>query len=102
MSRALRILERARTDVDDIFNWLVRRSVRGAIAWDLAFGRAVEQIAASPESFAKAPSPLLWVAHCVNPCSRPGAGGAIASFLSLGRVDNNQASLALWVIAAAP
>src|SRR5262245_26210447 len=55
MSRALRILERARTDVDDIFNWLVQRSVRGAITWYLAFGREVEQIAASPESFAEAP-----------------------------------------------
>ncbi len=55
MSRVLRILERARTDVDDIFNWLVHRSVRGAISWYLTFGRAVEQIAASPESFAEAP-----------------------------------------------
>jgi plasmid stabilization system protein ParE len=25
MSRTLRIIERARTDVDDIFNWLVHR-----------------------------------------------------------------------------
>jgi plasmid stabilization system protein ParE len=55
MSRTLRILERARTDVDEIFNWLVRRSVRGAIAWYLAFGQAVEKIAASPETFGEAP-----------------------------------------------
>ena len=55
MSRTLRIVERARTDVDGIFNWLVHRSVRGAISWYLAFGRAVEKIAASPESFAEAP-----------------------------------------------
>jgi plasmid stabilization system protein ParE len=41
--------------VDGIFNWLVHRSVRGAISWYLAFGRAVEKIAASPEIFAEAP-----------------------------------------------
>ena len=55
MSRALRIVERARTDVDDIFNWLVRRSVRGAISWYMVFRRAVEKIVASPEMFAEAP-----------------------------------------------
>ena len=55
MSRTLRIVERARTDVDDIFSWLVRRSVPGAISWYLSFGRAVERIAASPEVFAEAP-----------------------------------------------
>jgi hypothetical protein len=33
MSRTVRIIERARSDVDDIFTWLVRRSVRGAISW---------------------------------------------------------------------
>jgi plasmid stabilization system protein ParE len=55
MSRTLRILERARTDVDNIFDWLVHRSVRGAITWYLAFGRAVEKIAAAPESYAAAP-----------------------------------------------
>ena len=51
MSRTLRIVERARTDVDGIFNWLVHRSVRGAISWYLAFGRAVEKIAASPDDY---------------------------------------------------
>jgi plasmid stabilization system protein ParE len=55
MSRTLRIVERARTDVDDIFNWLVHRSVLGAISWYLAFGRAVENIAAAPETSAEAP-----------------------------------------------
>ena len=55
MSRTLRIVERARTDVEDIFNWLVHRSVRGAISWYLAFGRAVDKVAASPEVFAEAP-----------------------------------------------
>ena len=55
MSRTLRIVERARSDVDDIFNWLVHRSVRGGIAWYLAFRRTIESIASSPESFGEAP-----------------------------------------------
>jgi plasmid stabilization system protein ParE len=55
MSRALRIVERARSDVDDIFNWLVHRSTRGAISWYLAFRQVIEEIASSPESFAEAP-----------------------------------------------
>jgi plasmid stabilization system protein ParE len=55
MSRTLRIAERARTDVDYIFNWLVHRSVRGAISWYLAFGHAVGKIGASPEIFPEAP-----------------------------------------------
>jgi plasmid stabilization system protein ParE len=55
MSRALHILGRAQADVDDIFNWLVHRSVQGAISWYFAFGRAVEGIAASPETFGEAP-----------------------------------------------
>jgi plasmid stabilization system protein ParE len=55
MSRTLRIVERARSDVDDIFHWLVRRSLKGAISWYLAFHRASEQIALAPESFAAAP-----------------------------------------------
>jgi len=55
MSRTLRIVERARADVDEIFNWLAQRSVRGAIAWYLAFGQAVERITAAPESCPGAP-----------------------------------------------
>jgi len=45
MSRTLRIVERARADVDQIFTWLVRRSPQGAIAWYLAFKRAIDRIA---------------------------------------------------------
>ena len=55
MSRTLRIVERARSDVDHIFNWLVHRSFRGAISWYLAFRHKVDEIALSPESFAEAP-----------------------------------------------
>lgn len=54
MSRSLRIIERARADVDAIFDWLVQRSVRGAVAWYLAFGRAINDIASAPESFSEA------------------------------------------------
>src|SRR6476646_222941 len=55
MSRPLRILERATADVYGIFNWLAPRSVQGAIAWYLAFRRAIDEIAESPQSFAEAP-----------------------------------------------
>jgi plasmid stabilization system protein ParE len=54
MSRPLRIVERARSDVDDIFNRLVRRSAQGAISWYFAFRRAVEKIGESPEGCAEA------------------------------------------------
>jgi plasmid stabilization system protein ParE len=55
MSGPLRILVRAREDVDAIFDWLVHRSVRGAISWYLAFGRAVRDIAESPQRYGEAP-----------------------------------------------
>jgi len=51
MSRTLRILQRAQADVDAIFDWLVPRSLQGAIAWYLSLRRAVEQIALTPERF---------------------------------------------------
>jgi plasmid stabilization system protein ParE len=55
MSRTLRIVERAASDVDCIFNWLLRRSSQGAIAWYLAFRQALNEIVSSPEHFAEAP-----------------------------------------------
>ncbi len=55
MSRTLRILERAQSDVDSIFRWLVRRSAYGAVSWYLAFRQAVEKIGGSPENFSEAP-----------------------------------------------
>lgn len=58
MSPTLRIVERARADVEDIFSWLVRRSMHGAIAWYVAFRQAVDEIASSPESFAEAAESL--------------------------------------------
>ena len=54
MSRILRIFNRARTDVDTIFDWLRLRSIRGAIAWYLAFGRVIEKISDDPNSFGEA------------------------------------------------
>ena len=59
MSRTLRIVERARIDVEEIFNWLVHRSMRGAISWYLAFYRAVDTIAAAPEAFGEASEAVL-------------------------------------------
>jgi plasmid stabilization system protein ParE len=55
MNRPVRILNRARADVDEQFNWLVGRSLQGAISWYLAFGRAVDIMGASPESYPLAP-----------------------------------------------
>jgi plasmid stabilization system protein ParE len=55
MSRPLRILQRAQNDVDEIFNWLVRRSIRGAISWYVAFGHAIGRIQESPENYSRAP-----------------------------------------------
>jgi plasmid stabilization system protein ParE len=54
MSRTLRIVERARSDVDDIFNWLVHRSMQGAISWYLAFRHAIEKVVSAPQNFAEA------------------------------------------------
>jgi plasmid stabilization system protein ParE len=54
VSRTLRIVQRAQTDVDDIFNWLVPRSILGAVSWYVAFGLAAEQIRATPESYPEA------------------------------------------------
>jgi plasmid stabilization system protein ParE len=48
------MVERARSDVEDIFNWLVHRSVQGAISWYLAFRRAIDNLASAPESHAEA------------------------------------------------
>jgi len=55
MSRILRIVERARSDVDHVFSWLGQRSIRGAVSWYLAFRVAMDKIASSPEMFAEAP-----------------------------------------------
>ncbi|HKB05955.1 MAG TPA: type II toxin-antitoxin system RelE/ParE family toxin [Gemmataceae bacterium] len=54
MSRTVRIAERARADVDAIFNWLAPRSVAGAISWYMAFRRAVEKIGELSESYGEA------------------------------------------------
>jgi plasmid stabilization system protein ParE len=54
MSRMVRIVERARADVDAIFDWLAPRSVSGAISWYLAFRRVVERIGDSAESYGEA------------------------------------------------
>ncbi len=62
MSRPLRILQQAQNDVDDIFNWLVRRSIRGAISWYLAFGQAIGRIQEAPENYSRAPESEIL--HC--------------------------------------
>ncbi len=55
MSHTLRIIVRAREDVDGMFAWLARRSARGAVAWYIAFRHAAERITAAPEASPLAP-----------------------------------------------
>jgi plasmid stabilization system protein ParE len=55
MSRNFRVVKRARADVDRIFNWLLPRSVQGAISWYIAFQEALREVADNPESFGLAP-----------------------------------------------
>jgi plasmid stabilization system protein ParE len=61
MNRTVHILERARADVDAIFNWLVGRSLQGAVSWYLAFHQAIDRIASAAESYGEAPE-----AHPLN------------------------------------
>jgi plasmid stabilization system protein ParE len=58
MTRSLRIVALARTDVERIFDWLVHRSVRGAVAWYLAFLESVDRITHQPEMFGEAPESI--------------------------------------------
>ena len=52
MSRSLRILTRAREDIDYIFDWLERRSPQGATSWYDALFKAVGIIGDNPERYA--------------------------------------------------
>ncbi len=54
MTRDVKIIQRARDDLNRIYRWLHRRSPRGAVAWYRAFWSAATRIANDPESFAVA------------------------------------------------
>jgi hypothetical protein len=54
MNRYIVIDPRARLDLDRIWNWLNKRSPRGAITWYRAFWNTATKIAADAESFALA------------------------------------------------
>lgn len=58
MSRVLRILARARADINHVFDWLERRSKKGAATWYEALFRAVERIVENPEGFLTASESL--------------------------------------------
>jgi plasmid stabilization system protein ParE len=45
MKRRVRVLRRAETDADDVYEWLRRRSPTGAAAWFAALGERLESIA---------------------------------------------------------
>lgn len=55
MSRIVRISLRARSDVEQVFSWLSRRSPRGAQFWYAAFEQAIIKIGEHPEQFAIVP-----------------------------------------------
>ena len=55
MSRAVRILPRARGDVDRIFDWLGQRSPQGAASWYEAFAAAVSRVARSADEYPRVP-----------------------------------------------
>jgi plasmid stabilization system protein ParE len=71
---------RARADVDGIFNWLVARSVSGAVSWYAAFIRTADNIRNAPESFGQAPEAHSLARNLRQQFSRPAAAGAIALF----------------------
>jgi plasmid stabilization system protein ParE len=58
MNRSLRILARARADIDRIFDWLEKRSPQGAATWYNALFDAVGRIVGNPESYASAAEAL--------------------------------------------
>jgi plasmid stabilization system protein ParE len=58
MSRSLRIIARARADIDRIYDWLKSRSPQGAASWYDALFEAVARIAESPDSYAIASEAL--------------------------------------------
>jgi plasmid stabilization system protein ParE len=49
MNRIVRIFARARADIEEIFNWLERRSPPGAATWYYALLRSLERIAQNPD-----------------------------------------------------
>jgi plasmid stabilization system protein ParE len=51
MSRTVRILAQAKSDIEQIFAWIESRSPKGAAAWYRTLFDAVEKIAAVPEGY---------------------------------------------------
>lgn len=54
MTREIRSVRQAKADVNDTISYIAPRSMRGAIAWYLAFRRALDRIADAPGSHALA------------------------------------------------
>jgi plasmid stabilization system protein ParE len=53
MSYVLRVLTRARQDVDHIYNWLYARSPGGAARWYAAFLDACDKVVVEPQRFGR-------------------------------------------------
>jgi plasmid stabilization system protein ParE len=51
MTRELRLIHFAQRDLSRIFDWLERRSPRGAAAWYQAYRKSALKVVADPEAF---------------------------------------------------
>lgn len=51
MSRSLRVLSKAKADIDRVFLWLKSRSPQGAANWYVALTKAVGRIVESPDGY---------------------------------------------------
>src|SRR5258708_4151973 len=58
MNRSLRILNRAKSDIDRIFAWLEARSPQGAARWSDALFDTVRRVSENPEGYSVASEAL--------------------------------------------
>jgi len=58
MIRFVRILTVARADIDQIFDWIGKRSLRGAATWYDALFDSIQRIAENPEGYSTIPEAL--------------------------------------------
>jgi plasmid stabilization system protein ParE len=58
MNRFVRILTVARADIDQIFDWIGKRSLRGVATWYDALFDSIQRIAENPEGYSTIPEAL--------------------------------------------
>jgi plasmid stabilization system protein ParE len=83
MNRFVRILTVARSDIDRIFNWIGKRSPRGAATWYDALFDSIQRIAVNPEGYATIPEALpRWNRRIHQALFKTSKEGGIASYLN--------------------